>query len=81
MDNREVMSFEKKGLYEEATAKKHNPDKVVFLTALVLLTAEFLNIALWQFGAIGCAVSAFASAALVAGVGFISGRIYEKFCK
>lgn len=80
MDNREVMSFEKKGLYEEPT-KKRNPDKFVFLAALVLLTAEFLNIALWQFGAIGGELSAFASAALVAGVGFISGRIYEKFCK
>ncbi len=84
MNDPEIMSFEKKGRYEESStvSQKERPrHKMTLLVVVVLLGLEFINLTLWQLGAIPSVQSVFVSEIMTCVISFFVGRVYEKFCK
>lgn len=85
MNGPEIMPFGKKGRYEEKSGaeppKKRPLHKKVLLAIVILLGAELVNITLWQLGEIPACPSIFVSEILTAVIGFLTGRIYERFCR
>ncbi len=84
MKDPEIMPFMSKGRYEQDKApdqKKQPQHKLILLAIVALLGAEFINIALWQLGAIPSCPSIFVSEIITGVIAFLAGLAYERFSR